>query len=122
MFTGHDILVSDWNFPKLTFNIVVVERVGVKVIDKTKLDSKTTKMLLREIKVMDACNHSNLVRLYEVLENKTKLYFIMQFGEGGELFTKITSHGQYGDYLGIHWDIQGVFFLWIQSGGCKSAI
>ena len=101
MFTGHDILVSDWNFPKLTFNIVVVERVGVKVIDKTKLDSKTTKMLLREIKVMDACNHSNLVRLYEVLENKTKLYFIMQFGEGGELFTKITSHGQYGDYLGI---------------------
>ena len=105
MFTGHGILVSDWNFPKLTFNIVV-ERVGVKVIDKTKLDGKTTKMLLREIKVMDACNHSNLVRLYEVLENKTKLYFIMQFGEGGELFTKITSHGQYGGYT---IDIQGVY-------------
>ena len=46
---------------------------GVKVIDKTKLDEKTTKMLLREIKVMDACNHPNLVRLYEVLENKGKL-------------------------------------------------
>ena len=43
------------------------------MIDKTKLDEKTTKMLLREIKVMDACNHPNLVRLYEVLENKGKL-------------------------------------------------
>ena len=43
------------------------------MIDKTKLDEKTTKMLLREIKVMDACNHPNLVRLYEVLENKEKL-------------------------------------------------
>ena len=47
-----------------------LEKVGVKVIDKTKLDDKMTKMLLREIKVMDACHHSNLVRLYEVLENK----------------------------------------------------
>ena len=43
------------------------------MIDKTKLDEKTTKMLLREIKLMDACNHPNLVRLYEVLENKGKL-------------------------------------------------
>ena len=53
------------------------------MIDKTKLDEKTTKMLLREIKVMDACNHPNLVRLYEVLENKeqlatsTGIYFII---------------------------------------------
>ena len=43
------------------------------MIDKTKLDEKTTKMLLREIKLMDACKHPNLVRLYEVLENKGKL-------------------------------------------------
>ena len=33
---------------------LVAERVGVKVIDKTKLDEKTTKMLLREIKVIKA--------------------------------------------------------------------
>ena len=31
---------------------LIAERVGVKVIDKTKLDEKTTKMLLREIKVI----------------------------------------------------------------------
>ena len=49
---------------------LLAEKVGVKVIDKTKLDDKTTKMLLREIKVMDACHHQNLVRLYEVLETK----------------------------------------------------
>ena len=59
----------------LTFLFSFAEKVGVKVIDKTKLDDKTTKMLLREIKVMDACNHPNLVRLYEVLENKEKLEY-----------------------------------------------
>ena len=64
-----NLFISDWNFPEL-WNFVCLEKVGVKVIDKTKLDDKTTKMLLREIKVMDACHHQNLVRLYEVLETK----------------------------------------------------
>ena len=50
----------------------VSETVGLKVVDKTKMDPKMTKMLLREILVMDACHHCNLVRLYEVLETRSK--------------------------------------------------
>ena len=50
----------------------ISETVGLKVVDKTKMDPKMTKMLLREILVMDACHHCNLVRLYEVLETRSK--------------------------------------------------
>ena len=52
--------------------INISETVGLKVVDKTKMDPKMTKMLLREILVMDACHHCNLVRLYEVLETRSK--------------------------------------------------
>jgi hypothetical protein len=39
-----------------------LERVAIKIIDKTVLDSKTTKMLLREISVMSSSNHPCLVK------------------------------------------------------------
>jgi hypothetical protein len=38
------------------------ERVAIKIIDKSVLDSKTSKMLLREITVMAASNHPCLVK------------------------------------------------------------
>ena len=67
--------------------------VAVKIIDKTNLDEKTTKMLLREITVMDASYHPHLVRLYEVVETDSKIQLVMQLATGGELFTQLTEHG-----------------------------
>ena len=52
-----------------------------------------TKMLLREIQVMDACYHPHLVRLYEVLETNYKIHLIMQLAPGRELFTQLTEKG-----------------------------
>ena len=66
------LLLSDEGNAKSYILLNVSETVGLKVVDKTKMEPKMTKMLLREITVMDACHHSNLVRLYEVLETRTK--------------------------------------------------
>ena len=68
--------------------------VAIKIIDKTKLDGKMTKMVLREITVMDACSHPHLVRLYEVVENSSKIHLIMQLAPGRELFTKLSDQGE----------------------------
>lgn len=38
---------------------------------------------------MKLINHPNVVRLYEVLASKTKIYIVLEFGIGGELFDKI---------------------------------
>lgn len=40
----------------------VAEKVAVKVIDKSKLDGKTQKMVTREINIMDSLSHPNLIR------------------------------------------------------------
>ena len=46
------------NFHSLTFP----DRVAVKLIDKTKLDAKTQRMLVREIQIMDKLAHPCLIR------------------------------------------------------------
>ena len=68
--------------------------VAIKIIEKSKLDGKMTKMVLREITVMDACTHPHLVRLYEVVETNNKIHLMMQLAPGRELFTKLSEQGK----------------------------
>ncbi|KAE8655580.1 putative Delay of germination 1 [Hibiscus syriacus] len=44
----------------------------------------------REISVMRIIKHPNVVRLYEVIASKSKIYFVMEYVRGGELFNKVT--------------------------------
>ena len=41
---------------------LITERVAVKIIDKGKLDSKTHRMVSREIQITDALSHPHLIR------------------------------------------------------------
>ncbi|CAN9186947.1 unnamed protein product [Alternaria alternata] len=50
--------------------------------------------LEREICIMKLLDHPNIVRLYDIWENRDELYLIMEFVEGGELFSYI--HEQHG--------------------------
>jgi len=81
---------------KLATHQLTKERVAVKVIDKTKLDSKTQRMVTREIQIMDSLCHPHLIRLYEVVETINCLHLVMEYAHGGELFARLT--GEKGAY------------------------
>lgn len=67
------------------------QSVAVKIIDKEKvLKVGLTDQIKREISVMRLVKHPNVVQLFEVMASKNKIYFAMEYVEGGELFNKIT--------------------------------
>lgn len=75
------------------------QSVAIKVISKQKvLKGNLTAHIKREISIMQRLNHQHIVRIHEVMATKTKIYFILEFAEGGELFTKIAK-GRFSEYL-----------------------
>ncbi|KAI3741645.1 hypothetical protein L1987_59319 [Smallanthus sonchifolius] len=71
-------------------NLETNQSVAVKVIDKAKImEAGLMNQIKREISVMRLVKHPNVVRLYEVMANKTNIYFAMEYVKGGELFDKV---------------------------------
>ncbi|KAF7833831.1 CBL-interacting serine/threonine-protein kinase 11-like [Senna tora] len=71
-------------------NLQTSQNVAVKIISKKKITSSgLTSNVKREITIMSQLHHSHIVKLHEVLATKTKIFFILDFVKGGELFTKI---------------------------------
>ncbi|XP_041048468.1 SNF related kinase b [Carcharodon carcharias] len=77
---------------KLARHVFTGEKVAVKVIDKTKLDKSATGHLLQEVRCMKLVQHPNVVRLYEVIDTQSKLYLILELGDGGDMFDYIMNH------------------------------
>uniref|UniRef100_A0ACD5YHN6 Uncharacterized protein n=1 Tax=Avena sativa TaxID=4498 RepID=A0ACD5YHN6_AVESA len=64
--------------------------VAIKVTDKDKA-SKAGIMarIMREISAMRLLKHPNVLKLFEVMATKSKIYFVLEHAKGGELFSKI---------------------------------
>ncbi|XP_021924887.1 SNF-related serine/threonine-protein kinase isoform X3 [Zootermopsis nevadensis] len=77
---------------KLARHVFTGEKVAVKVIDKSKLDEISRAHLFQEVRCMKLVQHPNVVRLYEVIDTQTKLYLILELGDGGDLYDYIMRH------------------------------
>ncbi|KAK4361205.1 hypothetical protein RND71_020157 [Anisodus tanguticus] len=71
-------------------NVKTNESVAIKVIDKEKiLKVGLIDHIKREISILKRVRHPNIVELYEVMATKAKIYFVMEYVKGGELFNKV---------------------------------
>nr|UFP37824.1 CIPK9 [Lonicera japonica] len=80
-------------------NIRTGQSVAIKAVSKQKvLKGGLTAHVKREISIMRRLHHPHIVRLLEVMATKTKVYFILEFAKGGELFAKI-ARGRFSEDL-----------------------
>ncbi|XP_039132205.1 CBL-interacting protein kinase 32-like isoform X1 [Dioscorea cayenensis subsp. rotundata] len=89
--------IGEGTFAKVRFakNSETGEHVAIKILDKDKvLKNKMVEQIKREIATMKLIKHPNVVRLFEVMGSKTKIFIVMEFVTGGELFDKIVNHGR----------------------------
>lgn len=80
------------------------EEVAMKIMEKESIASMhMTANVRREIAIMKALTHDNIVRLRQVLASPQRLYLVMDFVQGGELFTKIHRDGALTENEGRHY-------------------
>ncbi|KAG8371034.1 hypothetical protein BUALT_Bualt13G0045000 [Buddleja alternifolia] len=89
--------IGEGTFAKVKFarNSETGQPVAIKILDKDKvLKHKMAEQIRREIATMKLIKHPNVVQLYEVMASKTKIFIVLEFVTGGELFDKIVNHGR----------------------------
>ncbi|KAJ8646432.1 hypothetical protein MRB53_008180 [Persea americana] len=89
--------IGEGTFAKVKFarNSETQEPVALKILDREKvLKHKMVEQISREIATMKLIKHPNVVQLYEVMGSKTKIFIVLEFITGGELFDKIVNYGR----------------------------
>jgi len=75
------------------------QRFAIKSINKHKLDPAQLEELRNEVDILRQLDHPNIVRLYEVYEQGTKMYLVMQLLEGKALFILIIEFANFSFIL-----------------------
>ncbi|MCJ1421268.1 hypothetical protein MMC32_007630 [Xylographa parallela] len=69
-------------------------QVAIKLIRRENLNTNPTRLpkIYREIKILSQLEHSNIVRLHEMVETDKYIGIILEYASGGELFDYILTH------------------------------
>ncbi|PHT48719.1 CBL-interacting protein kinase 17 [Capsicum baccatum] len=95
--------LGEGNFGKVKYakHVDSGKSFAIKILDKSRiLDLRSTDQIKREIGTLKLLKHPNVVRLYEVLASKSKIYMVLEYVNGGELFDRIVSKGKLSEAQG----------------------
>eukprot|EP00252_Welwitschia_mirabilis_P005696 TRINITY_DN1622_c0_g1_i1.p1 TRINITY_DN1622_c0_g1~~TRINITY_DN1622_c0_g1_i1.p1 ORF type:complete len:424 (-),score=42.40 TRINITY_DN1622_c0_g1_i1:501-1772(-) len=85
------------NFAKVKYaiNTETGQSYAIKILDKeTVLQQHSEYQIKREIFALKRIRHPNIIRLYEVLANRKKVFLVLEYVNGGELLDKIIHQGK----------------------------
>lgn len=72
-----------------------LDKVAIKIVDRSRLDAKNLRMLSREVSTLESVQHPYILRLFEVVETLGRVHLVTEFIQGGELYYKIVQNGVY---------------------------
>ncbi|EKX35532.1 hypothetical protein GUITHDRAFT_79807 [Guillardia theta CCMP2712] len=68
---------------------------AVKIVDKSRIHNvKDLERVLREMHVLKNISHPNIISMHECIERGTKLFLVLDFASGGELYNYVVSKGK----------------------------
>ena len=78
------------------------QKVAIKIIDKSKIsdkfkDSKGMDIVQRESMIMKQIDHPNIIQLFEVMETKKKIFFVLEMASGGEVLDEIMKQTRFSE-------------------------
>ena len=78
---------------RLATHIHIKEKCAIKIVDKRLIEgTKDIQRLKKEIKILKSIRHKNIIQLFDIMESKTNLYFVLEYCKGGELFDYIVKN------------------------------
>ncbi|KAM3228856.1 hypothetical protein ACQJBY_060045 [Aegilops geniculata] len=89
--------IGEGTFAKVRFakNTETMEPVAIKILDKEKVQKlRLVEQIRREICTMKLIKHPNVVRLHEVMGSKARIFIVLEYITGGELFDTIYTNGR----------------------------
>jgi hypothetical protein len=79
-------------------HVHVGETVAIKVLEKSRINTADEiERVGREVQILKSVQHANVVRLWELLYTRDKIYLVMEFSAQGELFGQIVKKGRLKD-------------------------
>ncbi|WKY05340.1 hypothetical protein Q1695_005946 [Nippostrongylus brasiliensis] len=91
---GKELGAGNFSKVKLGIHVLTKEKVAVKIMDRTKMDTKAQRLLEREIKAMEQMHHPNIIRLFECVETLTRTHLVLEYAGGGELYAFVHERGK----------------------------
>ncbi|KAL3981579.1 Protein kinase domain family protein [Acanthocheilonema viteae] len=78
----------------LAYDHKTEREVALKLIKKSAIENKQDLVRIRrEIRIMSALNHPNIIQIFEVFENRDKIILVMEYASGGELYDYVSTFG-----------------------------
>lgn len=106
--------IGEGSFGKvmLATNSTTGEKVAVKIVDKRGItDVEDVERVYRETFILTTLKHKNIIKLHEVFDTPDSIMLVMEYADGGELLSFVSSRKRLGEHetcMMFHQIVSGV--------------